>query len=393
MRLRVATMTGDAALETVVARSLGGRPDIELVMRCVDRVEALAVLKGGDLDAAIAVGEPQWLDFEVVDEAARSGVRLVAMGVGDAPRGALSHPAWTCAARDATPAEIVRRCIGDGAPPPPPPSGQPMTPKGMVVAIWGPKGAPGRTTIALEIARQLAALDSGTILVDGDPYGGDVAQAAEIVDDIPTVVWAAQLAARQQLHAGRVVASLRRAGEAGPIVLPGVPRGDLWGEVSPYGWRQLIGAIKAMFVYSVFDTGFCLEASDHLPLAEDSDRNLMTRASLEHADRVVAVCRADEIGVKNFVWAFDALTSLVDPDIVSIVANRVAPGDEPSVAEVLRREVGKRPIAYLPIQGKPRRSRRASDRRALASGISTVVASIGGPVRPRGLLTSLAGRS
>jgi hypothetical protein len=393
--LRVITLAGDATQETVVARSLEERPDVELVMRCVDRVEASAAIRGADLDALITVGVPNWLDQEVVEEAQNAGIRLVAVGIGGSRPAIISAVAWAFASQGASASEIVRRCTDNLAPPPPPPSGQPTSPKGVGIAVWGPKGSPGRTTTALEVARELAVVDASTFLVDADPYGGDLLQTAGIVEDLPTVVWAAQLAGRHQFHAGRVVASLRRVDQNGPILLPGLPRGDLWAEVSPYGWRQLVVAAKAMFTYSIFDVGACLEG-DESPYGDPhGGRNAMTRLTLKAADQVLAVCRADPIGIKNFIWAFDSLTSIVDPDRVVIAANQVLPGKEREIADLLRRHVGKRPLAYLPRTrpGSARRRRTTTEERALSTAMRSLVATLGAPVGARGVLASLSGRA
>ena len=42
---------------------------------------------------------------------------------------------------------------------------------GTVVAVWGPTGAPGRTTVAITLADELARLGHETLLVDADVYG------------------------------------------------------------------------------------------------------------------------------------------------------------------------------------------------------------------------------
>ena len=39
---------------------------------------------------------------------------------------------------------------------------------GVIIAVWGPAGAPGRTTIALNLASELAGLGQPTVLVDAD---------------------------------------------------------------------------------------------------------------------------------------------------------------------------------------------------------------------------------
>ena len=43
---------------------------------------------------------------------------------------------------------------------------------GRLVAVWGPTGAPGRTTVATYLACELAGLGVSTVLADADTYGG-----------------------------------------------------------------------------------------------------------------------------------------------------------------------------------------------------------------------------
>jgi hypothetical protein len=56
---------------------------------------------------------------------------------------------------------------------------------GSIIAVWGPAGAPGRTTIALNLASELARLGQPTLLVDADTYGGCIAQSLSLLDEAP----------------------------------------------------------------------------------------------------------------------------------------------------------------------------------------------------------------
>ena len=60
---------------------------------------------------------------------------------------------------------------------------RPSRAAGRVVAVWGPAGAPGRTTVAIGVADEAARLGVSTLLADADPYGGTVAQTLGLLDE------------------------------------------------------------------------------------------------------------------------------------------------------------------------------------------------------------------
>ena len=47
---------------------------------------------------------------------------------------------------------------------------------GRVLVVWGPAGAPGRTTVAVGLSSEIAAAGHECLLLDVDAYGGAVAQ-------------------------------------------------------------------------------------------------------------------------------------------------------------------------------------------------------------------------
>jgi MinD-like ATPase involved in chromosome partitioning or flagellar assembly len=252
--------------------------------------------------------------------------------------------------------------------------------------------------MAIELAAELATTEPQTILIDGDVYGGDVAQMLAIVEELPTIVWAAQRASSEQLTLDVIEENLRRVGSSGPIVLPGVPRADLWSEISEFGWKRLLQTLTGYFGYVVCDVGFCIQQS--AAVSGGRDRDAVARSTLMTADRVVAICRADPVGIKSFLWAMEDMKELVDLDNVVVVANRVRSGEDQEVGYVLKKHLGKRPrvivrdrpsdVATAVGSGRPVRDLKPSSE--FAAAIRDLAAALGVEVPARGLLSKLGGR-
>lgn len=398
MTLRLATVSGDPEEEGRLAAELSGRSGIELIMRCVDRVEVLAVARARSVDALVMAGVAGWFDQELAYELDRTGVKLLASARDPLEAEQLTVLGAMLVRRGASADELVT-ALSVETPQQPPikiPSGGGS---GKVVSVWGPKGAPGRTTIAVELAHAFAMRDPSTILVDGDPYGGDVVQLLGIVEDLPTVVWAARRAARGET--AQVMADLRRAGESGPIVLPGLPRPEFWADVSEHGWTELLEALRGSFDNVVVDTGFCLEAGEDLLSAGAQGRNRMTRIALRTSDRVVVIFKADPVGIKNLIRDLTELEQLVDPDRFLFAANRVRRGQEGDIADLLKRHVGRRPAVYVPesvaetahSMSSGRTVRESDPGSDLVRSIDVMAEALGARVPPRGFLTRLAGKA
>ena len=400
--LRVVTLAGDPDREAALAGELDGRRDVELVLRCVDRVELLGALRSGAIDAIVSVGAPSWFDKQEAFEASRAGIVVVGLVRDAADADRLAELGAGLLPSEASAQEVIDRCRNSDPPAAPPPvehrsNGR----RGRLTAVWGPKGAPGRTRVAVELAAELAAGEPSTILIDGDPYGGDVMQMLGVVEELPSVLWAARLAARGRLDNVRLAADMRRAGRGGPVVLPGIPRAELWADVSEFGWRALLDVATASFDQVVCDVGGCIETNAS-PYPEPGEgRNRMAIETLRTADAVVAVCRADPVGLKNFVWTFERLRDLVDDDCIRIVANRVRRSDQGQVGEVLNNHLGRRPVAYIPdIPAEIHRAlllgrslRESGTSSSAAAAVQALAASLGERVPQRGLLSRLSGRA
>lgn len=387
-------MTGDVEREATLAAQLATDPQVDLVLRCVDRVEALACIRGAGLDVAFAVGPVPWFDYQCVEEARRSGVKLAADAADPIEAEMLEVAGFEVLAPDDSLADVARSAASEEAPAP----GYGAHAKGKLIAVWGPKGAPGRTTIAIEVAASLAMSEPLTLLADADLYGGDIAQMLGVVEELPTIVPLSRRAARGEMRDVSSFSSLRRAGASGPVLLPGLLRAELWTEVSPFGWQELMRGIRTAFRFAIFDVGFSLEpGADGGPTG---GRNELSRATVTEADVVIAVVRADPVGIRSFLWAADAADDLLTQDGLLVVANRVRPGEEREVGTLISRHLGRYPVAVIP--DRPDHVSRALWRAEplsicdpgspVAEQVRRLSAALGGRVRSRGFLSKVAGR-
>jgi len=208
-----------------------------------------------------------------------------------------------------------------------PEAGPGERPPGKVVAVWGPQGAPGRTTTALAIAGEIAAAGRSVVLVDADVHGGTVAATLGLLDEAPGFAAACRLAAAESL----TEAELERVAQHHPstrapgfAVLTGISRPDRWPELAEGRVSAVLRACREWREHTVVDVSFNLEDDEEI----SSDmfaprRNAATHAVLRGADHVVAVVSADTVGLSRFFRSYVQLLEIVDPSRVSVVVNRV----------------------------------------------------------------------
>jgi MinD-like ATPase involved in chromosome partitioning or flagellar assembly len=193
---------------------------------------------------------------------------------------------------------------------------------GRVLVVWGPAGAPGRTTLAAGVAAELARRGCRTTLVDADPYGGAVAQQLGILDEVSGLLAAARLTAGGMLP--ERFGSVQRT--IGPHlgVVTGLPRADRWVEVRSGVVDHLLD-VGRNHGHVVVDTGFSLEHDPATDFGSRPGRNQMTMSAIEGADEVVVVGNADPVGLSRLARGLVELRELTGGAPVRVVVNRMRP--------------------------------------------------------------------
>jgi MinD-like ATPase involved in chromosome partitioning or flagellar assembly len=225
---------------------------------------------------------------------------------------------------------------------------------GRVIAVWGPTGAPGRTTVAVGLASEVAALGRSTLLVDGDVYGGVVAQLLGVLDEAPGLAAAARLANSGQLHLA-ALAQLSRSVTPTLRLLSGISRADRWPELRPAALESVLGLARSLAAVTVIDCGFCLEQDEELMFDTAAPRrNGATLAFLAAADLVVVVGAGDPVGLQRRVRGLGELKEAMPGLSPTVVVNRFrssgVPGDaDGEIRAALQRYAGVQDVVLVPL--------------------------------------------
>lgn len=353
----LSAVTGEG--EAVVVRVLAADRGLQVVRRCADLAELLAAGAAGIGRVAVVSADLPGLDREAVGHLHGSGVWVVLVADPERPERAEALGADSVTREVAGVGAAVRSVLDGGAPAPsaPPERAAVRPADGVLVAVWGPTGAPGRTTVALNLAAELAGrprVDQPTVLlVDADTYGGTVAQALGLLDEAPGIAAAARAAGNGALDAASLAALTPRL-DGGLRVLTGLSRADRWPELPAGSLEGVWSACRALADVTVVDCGFCLEQDEALTYdTRAPQRNAATLSALAAADVVVVVGAGDPVGLQRLVRALGGLDDLGLAPRRRVVVNRVratASGPRPreAVREALRRYAGVPDAVVLP---------------------------------------------
>ena len=356
------------------------RSGLHLVRRCVDLADLVALCRAGLVSVAVVSAGLARLDGDEVARLRSAGVSVLVIE-DDAHAGvALSWGVSDVATASTSPTTLVERIAAladrrgeDGASTRS--SGDPdrtdradrdgrghaasaaadgdtangtAASPGTVVAVWGPTGAPGRSTVAANLAVEAATGGADTILVDADPAGGSLSTLLGILDEAPGLAAACRTAARGRLDAPGLAAHAVQVGER-LRVLTGATRPDRWRELRPAALGAVLDAARQGAELVVVDLGAGLASGD----GGAGGPGVVAASVLDAADVVVVVGAADPLGLLRLVHALDQLAEHAPGQAPVVVVNRLResvvgtrPGQQ--VRDALARFAGVSAVQLLP---------------------------------------------
>lgn len=321
------------------------------------RVLTVLPLPAADLDlpreaeAIIVTAARAVLTAELVSTCDRAGVRILPLGGADSRLlGRLGLSA--ALPPEAAGWEIAAALRTDAGHVPAPRSPHPR----RVIAVWGPQGAPGRSTIAIELAAELARSGRSTALVDADTVAPSLALLLGLSDDAPGIAAACRRAERGALDAAELTRLATTVSTGGDVVevLAGINRPSRWPELGAARLRMALGACRDWMEETVVDVAGAFDADDEVTYdIAGPRRHAATSATLSEADLIVAVAAADPLGISRFLRDHAEVRRLTAPTPVAVVVNQVRPGPlgidaRGQVRRTLERFAGIADVTFLP---------------------------------------------
>ena len=224
--------------------------------------------------------------------------------------------------------------------------------RGRIVLVWGPHGAPGRSTVAASLAHGLAA-SGGAILVDADVEAPSLVQLLGMAEDSSALAGAARLATHGRLDAESLQRVLAPVG-GGLSLLGGLGRTGRWRELPPASMTEVWLQCRRAAAWTVVDVAGGVIDDDIDDFTLEPGRGAVTADLVSHADVVLVVGGADPVGVRRLLQLLDEVGSSVTPTgRVEVVVNRVrasaaGPSPQQALREALARFGGLEDIVLLP---------------------------------------------
>ncbi len=346
--------------------SLASQPDVHVVRRCVDLADLMATAASRQAAVALVSAQLRGLDVEMVERLRGEAVAVVGVvaEVSSADEALLRQIGidYVASADDVVSlAEVVAQAVDVPAPTAGGrvgvaatgtlPADERPARSGLVIAVWGPTGAPGRSTVAVGLSSELARAGASTMLVDADVYGGSIAAMLGMLDESSGLLAAARAANAGALtpqtlagHARQVSSTLR--------VLTGLPRADRWTEVKAVLFRSILEVSRSLVEYTVVDCGFSLEFDEEISYDTAAPRrNGATVEALDRADLVLVVGGADPVGLSRLIRAVSELKTVLPTVAPVLVVNRVRGGlgwSDHEIASTVSRATGVSALRLLP---------------------------------------------
>jgi MinD-like ATPase involved in chromosome partitioning or flagellar assembly len=212
----------------------------------------------------------------------------------------------------------------------------------VVIAVTSPYGSTGKTTVALNIALELAAEKARVLLIDADTKGPAVANHFLLSEQPAGLAAALRISTQNRFDIDQLERLSFQLQKSTLRIMPGsqeLPSAA----IDESAIALLLETARTAFDYTVVDLGY-------LSTSNASNQELLTSNIIGLADRTIVVSLADPIGIFRLLSAEESITCLSAlPDLVmNRVRNSVIASARREIGITLQRLSSLEPKAYLP---------------------------------------------
>ena len=192
-----------------------------------------------------------------------------------------------------------------------------------VIAIWGPAGSPGKSTIATNVAAELALAGQKVLLVDLDTLAPSLALGLGLVDTPAGLSACLRLAEQDRLSIdefNRLTISIA-LGRNELKFMPGLSSAHRWAEVTPERFEKLLLGLVGVIEHVVVDLSQATVFKPNLfhpssMAASEYSRDTLLKSVLAKAAKVVMVSGCDPVAAQRFLVAKEFIAEIsqsIDP--------------------------------------------------------------------------------
>jgi len=356
MNTPIALASPDLGVEAQILAGAAAH-GIDIRRRCVDAADLLGACLGAPgLVAVVTAGLPR-LSAEVVSRLHDCGSTVIGVALNSDDRAALEllniDSLIDC--RESSPelivslAQILQSSQGS--------SGvwhveavtqlsEQDRARGRLIAVWGPAGAPGRTTTAMMLAGALSERDR-TAIIDADTTAPALALQLGLAEDLSGLIVACRHAETGSLSTRTLASSMSKMSDR-YFALTGLSQPRRWPELRPAALTRVLDQVRLDFSYTVVDVGCSFHAADALTPSPTS----VADTTLATADVIVAVCHSDPLGVARFLGELPELIGFGVP-IVGVITKGV---ERDQTRQLIRETAGRAgisiPVTDLGVEGR-----------------------------------------
>jgi len=215
-------------------------------------------------------------------------------------------------------------------------------PSPVVIVVTSPHGSTGKTTVAINIALELAAEKARVLLIDGDIQGPAVANHFVLTQQPAGLQAALRIAGQQRFDLEQLERLSFQFQKSTLRIMPGSQNFPSQ-PVDQGAVANLLETARSGYEFTVVDLG-SLSGDGGGTQAE------LTNTIISLADRKIVVCLADPIGIFRLLGTENLIAATSQPvDLVmNRVRNSVIASARREIAITLQRLSALEPKAYLP---------------------------------------------